>query len=385
MLTHLRFKNWRSLRDVTIDDLQPLTVLIGANSSGKTNIVDGLYFLHRLVSDNQPEATMFTYDKGNKARTLGIPEAEPVELEVGVQFAENSQQQYEIAITSSDYAYDYDEWLRPGLLPHQEQSGRNGLLNTSVRREGRTGLLLTQWGIQPSREKSIPPVYAKELLQFLLHRIQFLGEERVLSHRISNEAFRDLYQVERDTSNVPAILEFMRLRFADTYAAFQDDVKWLLDHVAQIETTRDERDTRYTVREAGRLNSEAPTISSGTAHLIAMLTAYYALDMRDAELPGLVVIEEPDTALNPMLLKRFVEQLRDYTEREGRPRQFILTTHNPTFLNYFQPEEVRIVERDAEGYTQVKKVPDHIREIWLDEYGLGEVWMTRTLGGVPEL
>jgi len=50
MLTQFGFKNWRSLRDVTID-LSPITVFIGANSSGKTNIVDGLRF-HRDSSKN---------------------------------------------------------------------------------------------------------------------------------------------------------------------------------------------------------------------------------------------------------------------------------------------------------------------------------------------
>jgi hypothetical protein len=61
-----------------------------------------------------------------------------------------------------------------------------------------------------------------------------------------------------------------------------------------------------------------------------------------------------------------------------------LTTHNPTLLDYFKPEEVRVVERDEQGYTRVNKVPDYMKDIWLDKHGLGEVWLTRSLGGVPE-
>jgi AAA15 family ATPase/GTPase len=38
MLTRMTFKNWRSLRDVTID-FTSITLFIGANSSGKTNIL----------------------------------------------------------------------------------------------------------------------------------------------------------------------------------------------------------------------------------------------------------------------------------------------------------------------------------------------------------
>jgi predicted ATPase len=100
-------------------------------------------------------------------------------------------------------------------------------------------------------------------------------------------------------------------------------------------------------------------------------------------MPGLVVIEEPDTALNPGILHNFVEQLRIYTEGDA-PRQFILTTHNPRFLDYFRPEEVRVVSRDENGYTTVSHIPDHISEVWLEDHTLGEVWMTRSLGGLPE-
>lgn len=101
-------------------------------------------------------------------------------------------------------------------------------------------------------------------------------------------------------------------------------------------------------------------------------------------MPGLVVIEEPDTALNPGLLRNFVEQLRNYTEDPERPRQFILTTHNPYFLNWFKPDEVRIVERDEQGYTSVQPISEAVRSILLDKYPLGEVWTTRAMGGVPE-
>jgi predicted ATPase len=100
-------------------------------------------------------------------------------------------------------------------------------------------------------------------------------------------------------------------------------------------------------------------------------------------MPGLIAFEEPDTALNPQLLGRFVSLLRGYTQREPT-RQFIFTTHNPTFLDHFEPEEVRVVERDADGYSRVNEIPPSVREIWLDKYGLGEVWTTRSIGGVPE-
>src|SRR5262245_35587402 len=81
MLTQLRFKNWRSLQDVVIDDLQPINVFIGANSSGKTNMLDALYFLRDAIGGSVIEAFSKRI-KPNISRTIGIPLSEPLELEL---------------------------------------------------------------------------------------------------------------------------------------------------------------------------------------------------------------------------------------------------------------------------------------------------------------
>lgn len=193
-----------------------------------------------------------------------------------------------------------------------------------------------------------------------------------------------LYLIDNFARNVPTMLNFMLQLYPGIYHALEADLQRLLGYVSQLRTMRDDKETRYFLEENFSLGHEAPTMSGGTARIIAMLTAYYALDMRTPELPGIVVIEEPDTAIHPLLLGKLVDLLRSYTERD-EPRQFILTTHNPELLNYFEPEEVRVVERDDEtGETWVDKVPKHLRRTWLTEHRLGDAWTSRIIGGIPE-
>src|SRR5258708_24484356 len=78
-LTRLRFKNWRSLRDVTIDNLTPITVFVGANSSGKTNILDALHFM-RSVTERGLRETTFAWGGREKIRTLGVDSSVEVDL-----------------------------------------------------------------------------------------------------------------------------------------------------------------------------------------------------------------------------------------------------------------------------------------------------------------
>ena len=80
MLKRIQFKNWRSLRDVEIDDLQPITVFIGANSSGKSNIVEALAFMRRALPDEHNPANQFFIDREG-VKTVGVSSDTPVEIE----------------------------------------------------------------------------------------------------------------------------------------------------------------------------------------------------------------------------------------------------------------------------------------------------------------
>ena len=49
MITALKLKNWKSFRDATLY-IDPVTILIGTNASGKSNTLDALLFLQRVAS-----------------------------------------------------------------------------------------------------------------------------------------------------------------------------------------------------------------------------------------------------------------------------------------------------------------------------------------------
>ncbi|MFN8418234.1 MAG: AAA family ATPase [Anaerolineae bacterium] len=179
----------------------------------------------------------------------------------------------------------------------------------------------------------------------------------------------------------------MHKRHPHIFSEMQETLRYLVSHVENLETAADERETRLEVQEKIRHVEGAPTVSAGTKRLIDILTAYYALEMRSPEVPGLIVLEEPDMAVHPLLLRRLVEQLRIFTEQDGKPRQFIITTHNPALLNLFEPKEVRIVERNEAGETSVRQADEVLIEKWREQtgdYNLDDLWTTRLLGGVPQ-
>ena len=54
MITELKITNFRSLREVWLDNLQPVNLLIGPNNSGKSNILKALKFFSEFLGGNVP-------------------------------------------------------------------------------------------------------------------------------------------------------------------------------------------------------------------------------------------------------------------------------------------------------------------------------------------
>lgn len=395
MLTRLRLKNWRSIKDETIEFTTPITVFIGANASGKTNILDALHFL-RHSHQNGLMSAIYRWQGRDKILTIGIESNELVQID----FTIGSRNPVEALTQHLEFQF-LDEY-KP------VRYGRELFAETELIYESeRLQLPLPDNWISPLRVFTKGERFDEGqglnqyMTAYVSRRWQILEEGFLPQASIpANSDPGNLYFIAPDAGNMLFLLDLLSKSFPALYDELHNDLLWLLNYVEKIEIQRQGSEIRLSITERFSKEAEAPTVSAGTRRLIAMLLPFYMLDMNAepfkntvgtipeqlltpySEMPGLVVIEEPDTALNPGLLRRFVELLRGYVE--DKPRQIILTTHNPAFLDYFEPDEVRVVERDENGYTRVHTIPESTREIWLDKYTLGEVWRTRSLGGVPE-
>ncbi|WRH64975.1 MAG: AAA family ATPase [Planktothrix sp. GU0601_MAG3] len=57
MLKQINLKNWKSFKEATLY-IDPITILIGTNSSGKSNIIDALDFLSRIPEAKSLESAL---------------------------------------------------------------------------------------------------------------------------------------------------------------------------------------------------------------------------------------------------------------------------------------------------------------------------------------
>jgi predicted ATPase len=117
------------------------------------------------------------------------------------------------------------------------------------------------------------------------------------------------------------------------------------------------------------------SISDGTVRLLALLI----IATWSAQNATLVIIEEPEIGLHPHLSKAITDLLREASQK----CQFIVTTHNPRFLDYLQPNEVLLCDK-IDGFTKVRPASDREQiAIFQKRFTLGELWQQGVLGGIP--
>jgi len=171
-------------------------------------------------------------------------------------------------------------------------------------------------------------------------------------------------RLSEDGSNVQNILYNLFLKenkFPERITSFLNYS--FPDTTLKFELTTDGRILIKTFENGIELNP--PSISDGFYKALTILTAL------ESE-PPLLVIDELENSLHPKTISRILDELKDSDS------SFIITTHSPQVVDFTNPHDLILVEKDDEGETHGKRIeePGKLREK-LEELGitLSEGWL----------
>jgi predicted ATPase len=132
-------------------------------------------------------------------------------------------------------------------------------------------------------------------------------------------------------------------------------------------------------REKGALDVMMPNqLSDGTIRFIALTTL---LNLQPVELPGLIIIDEPELGLHPAAINLLAEMLRVVSEN-GRTQVFI-STQSVRLVDRMKPEEVIVADRAAGGGSTFHRPKLEDLKAWLEDFNMGEIWEMNVYGGRP--
>lgn len=110
-------------------------------------------------------------------------------------------------------------------------------------------------------------------------------------------------------------------------------------------------------------------VSDGTIKMFA-----YLLMLANPNPHMLLCIEEPENQLYPQLLPVLLEEFREYAASGG---QVLISTHSPDLVNAAEIEEVYLLSKQSDGFTEVVSAGDNPQVVRLVQEGdqLGELWL----------
>lgn len=102
------------------------------------------------------------------------------------------------------------------------------------------------------------------------------------------------------------------------------------------------------------------------------------LSQPSERLPRLISIDEPELGLHPSAIALITELCRSIS----RHTQIVLSTQSTELLDYFNADQVEVVERQ-QGETKLTRLCSEALQSWLEDYCLSELYDKGVIGGKP--
>jgi predicted ATPase len=116
-------------------------------------------------------------------------------------------------------------------------------------------------------------------------------------------------------------------------------------------------------------------LSDGTLRAIALITVL--LQPRE-DLPNLILIDEPELGLHPVGMELIAELIR----AASLHCQIVISTQSPTLLDFFEPEQIVVVEAEKTG-SRFRRLGRRELSRWLKSYTISDLWRKNVVGGSP--
>lgn len=369
-LEKLSLRGFRSIKDLPELTLGPITVLVGANGSGKSNLI-GLFRVMNAIMYGGLQR--FLQSGGGASNYLHFGPARTRFLEATLTFRSNTglnTYHSELTFAAVDRLMFVNEEVRfqrngntqPKVIPIQNDEPSESTL---------------------SRDMNPTTRPTETFIRKFLNKVRvFHFHDTSLTSRMRNycDAEDNLY-LRAEGGNLAAALLRLRNEFPANYRRV----------VAGVNTVFPELKDFHLEPTSGNGNglllrwqpTSNPTeifgpahLSDGTLRMIALVTLFNLPEIMAA---WMIVLDEPELGLHPAAEAYLASLIRSASTRT----QVLLSTQSATLVDHFKSSELVVTEMH-EGASTFSRLNEVKLGVWLKRYTLGEAWRKNVFGGRPE-
>ena len=356
------FKTILNLEDI---EFEKVNLFIGANGSGKSNIVSFFEMISFMMTD---AFDIYIAENGFASSMLYHGQKVTKDIEAEIKFSSNTgDSSYSFRITHSIedkflFIGETISYKRHGSIkPYQKHLGDGGYRETKLYHNDKTAKVIKNF------LASIRVFHFHDTSKTAyIHQARPLESNSSLMSDAGNLA-PFLFKLKNSQPKYyDRILNHIRL-----VAPFFDD--FIL--VPQGNSIQLKFKERYSDLELGSFR-----LSDGTIRFMALATL---LLQPKETLPKIIIIDEPELGLHPMAINILYEMINIASKNS----QIFITTQSERLIDHFEPKNIIVIDRkqDSNGryYSNFKKLDNKELESWLEEYKLSDIWNSNMIGGRP--
>lgn len=418
-ITRIEVKNFKSFSDEILE-IKDLTILIGANASGKSNTISLIRFLSNIINYGIDDAISLMGGI-EYLKNASSSEKDNIHLKYDLDFSDDN---FHLSGKSRSSTYLCLKRIIIEFEIHSAKKGGNYSLQ-------KNNLIVYYDGFDESTKKTYSNyelVLAKsksncEIRKYLLNEedsfrkwfledIKFLdmlkdifvsricrNKKEVYASKIdflvpgffdidnyikiydfdvkkmkNSSSILTAKKLDEEGENVANVLQTI-LKSREKKRKFLNIIRELLPFVKEIQVEKNyDKSISYLIKEKySNKKYYSNFLSDGTANIIAIVIALYF-----GEDDEFVVIEEPERNLHPQILGKIVEMAREVS----KSKQVIITTHNPELIKNANVEDILFAKRTEEGMTKLQHLSDNefIKEFLKNELGIDDLFVNGFLG-----
>jgi len=372
-ITKLQLKNYQQFKNLTLDFTHPDTgeplrkiCFIGRNGTGKTTILDRLFFILKKILSKQiliSKASLFVGDSKNGEKVRIELQIDATEKLFLVMYSED----YLLVDKNLETHFDY---FSENERIKQDEVQSQTLKHISNIRKERTNSLSYIKGENPIFNQAIPESSVDEALKFLdnFPTVNEISNATVndfwkmlIYHIKKNES--DRYDFENSEKNLDKTKRELVEEFDSQHPDIKVELKGLWDKIlanAQLYFDSDAKNpvqltdnlNAYIKRIADGQNIPYNKLSTGIKNFIFQLGHVFAIHFNRKIDNAFLLADEPAQGLFPDFIYDLVGM---YEQVVGENTQIFMATHNPIIASQFEPYERFILDFDEEGYVTVKR------------------------------
>ncbi len=368
-LKNIYIKGFKSIDSETGQSipLGDVTVLLGANGSGKSNLVSFFSMLNFMTTGSLKPYV----DKHGASRLLfyGPKKTETISFEL--QFEDNK-------------AFDtYSVKFSHGLPDRLVISGEKVTFRKRENAKAQEYFLESannESGLKNDARKT------SQVLYLLLSRIRaYQFHDTSDTAKIKDRGYvDDAKYLRHDAGNLAAFLKMLHghHKYSKYYARIIRHIQRVMPQFGDfdLESVPGNKDyVRLNWKDSSGSDYlfDPHQISDGSLRFMAL--AALLLQPPDL-LPKFIVLDEPELGLHPAAIAELVGMVKIAAQNT----QVLLATQSTRLVDEFEPENLVIVERDEQRHCSIfKKLNVEELSDWLARYSLSELWEKNVLGGRP--